>query len=140
MNPIDQMYQENILEHYKTPKNFGIIDNASVKHHEKNPLCGDELSIYLAIDEENKIVDVKFDGQGCAISVASASMLTDEIKGKTLGEVKKIGKEKVFDLIGVPLSAVRIKCALLSWDTLKNSINIYEKYIDKKGISKNYER
>lgn len=125
------MYQENILDHYKNPRNKGKIENPSVQHHEKNPLCGDELSIYLIIEDKN-IVDVKFDGHGCAISQASASLLSEEIKGKSLEELNKFDKQKVFDMLGIPLSAVRIKCALLSLDTLKNSILIYEKYVIKK--------
>jgi|TARA_Y100000310_G_scaffold22935_2_gene21947 nitrogen fixation NifU-like protein len=131
MDDIDRMYQENILDHYKNPRNKGKIENPSVQHHEKNPLCGDELSIYLIIEDKN-IVDVKFDGHGCAISQASASLLSEEIKGKSLEELNKFDKQKVFDMLGIPLSAVRIKCALLSLDTLKNSILIYEKYVIKK--------
>ncbi len=128
------MYQEQILDHYKSPRNFGTLKNPSVHHHEKNPLCGDELDLYLVIDENKKIADVKINGHGCAISQASASMLSDEIKGKTLDELKKMTKENILELLGIPLSPVRLKCALLSLDTLKNSILIYEKYIKKSGV------
>ena len=123
------MYQENILEHYKAPHNHGRIENASVHHHEYNPLCGDEIDLYIVI-ENNIIKDVKFYGRGCAISQSSASMLTDRINGKKLGEIKKITKEEILEMIGIPLSAVRLKCALLSLDTLKNSIKIYEGYVN----------
>ena len=125
------MYQENILDHYKSPRNFGTISNASVHHQEYNPLCGDELDMYLIIDENKKIVDIKINPHGCAISVASASMLSEDIKGKNIEEVKAMTKEKILEMLGIPISPVRLKCALLSLDTFKNSILIFEKYIRK---------
>lgn len=131
MDSIDAMYQENILDHYKNPRNFGKIENASVRHHESNPLCGDELDLFLVIDKNRKVADVRFNGRGCAISQASASMLTEQIKGKSIDELKKMTKENILEMLGIPLSPVRLKCALLSLDTLKNSILIYEKYIKK---------
>jgi len=131
MEMIELMYQENILDHYKSPRNFGKMENATVHHHEKNPLCGDELDLYLVIDENKKIVDVKVYARGCAISVASASMLSDEIKGKTIDELGKMTKENILEMLGIPISPVRLKCALLSLDTLKNSILIFEKYLRK---------
>ena len=130
MDSTDLMYQENILDHYKNPRNFGTLKNASVHHHENNPLCGDELDLYLAVDN-HRVVDAKISGHGCAISVASASMLSEQIKGKSLAELKKLTKENILEMLGIPLSPVRLKCALLSLDTLKNSILIYEKYIKK---------
>ena len=131
METIEIMYQENILDHYKNPRNFGKIENASVHHHEYNPLCGDELDMFLVIDKNKKIADVKVNPHGCAISVASASMLSEEIKGKNIDEVKSMTKEKILEMLGIPISPVRLKCALLSLDTLKNSILIFEKYITK---------
>ncbi|MBI1934824.1 SUF system NifU family Fe-S cluster assembly protein [Candidatus Woesearchaeota archaeon] len=128
---MEQMYQENILDHYKNPRNKGIIKNPSVHHHENNPLCGDELDLYLVIDN-HKVIDVKINGHGCAISQASASMLSEQIKGKALEDLKKLAKENILEMLGIPLSPVRLKCALLSLDTLKNSILIYEKYVNKK--------
>ena len=125
------MYQEQILDHFKSPRNFGKIENASVHHHEYNPLCGDELDFYLIIDKSKKIVDVKFSGHGCAISQASASMLTEQVKGKSIEEVEKLKKENILEMLGIPLSPVRLKCALLSLDTLKNSMLIFEKYVEK---------
>ena len=129
MEMIEMMYQENILDHYKSPRNFGKMENASVHHHEKNPLCGDELDMFLVIDENKKIVDIKVYPTGCAISVASASMLSDEVKGKNIEELKHMTKEQILEMLGIPISPVRLKCALLSLDTLKNSILIFEKYI-----------
>ena len=134
MDTIELMYQENILDHYKSPRNFGRIENASVHHQEYNPLCGDELNMFLVIDENKKIVDVKVNPHGCAISVASASMLSEEIKGKNIDELKNWTKEKILEMLGIPISPVRLKCALLSLDTLKNSILIFEKYV--KGAQK----
>ena len=133
MDDIDLMYQENILDHYKSPRNFGKIENASVHHHEYNPLCGDEIDLFLVIDKNKKVVDIKFQGHGCAISQASASMLSEEIKGKSLDELKKLTKENILEMLSIPISPVRLKCALLSLDTLKNSVVIFEKYVRKDG-------
>tara|TARA_Y100000310_G_C20685635_1_gene818757 strand:+ start:3104 stop:3514 length:411 start_codon:yes stop_codon:yes gene_type:complete len=128
MDDIEFMYQENILDHYKKPHNFGKIDSPTTHHREFNPLCGDEIELFLVIIN-NIVEDVKFHGQGCAISQASVSMLTDYIKGKPINQLKQLSKEEIFEMVGVELSPVRIKCALLGWDTMKNSILIYEKYI-----------
>ena len=127
------MYQENILDHYKSPRNFGKIENATVHHHEYNPLCGDDIDMFLVIDENKKVVDVKVYPRGCAISVASASMLSEQIKGKNIDELKNLTKEQILEMLGIPISPVRLKCALLSLDTLKNSILIFEKYVKKNG-------
>ena len=134
MDDIDLIYQENILDHYKNPRNFGRIENASVHHHERNPLCGDELDIFLVIDKNKKVADVKFNGHGCAISQASASLLTEEIKGRNIDELSSMTKENILKMLGIPISPVRLKCALLSLDTLKNGILIFEKYINQKDL------
>src|SRR3989338_6360228 len=131
---IEQMYQEQILDHYKNPRNFGRIDDATVHHHEKNPLCGDELDAYLLIDKDKNIADVKIQAHGCAISTASASMLTEHVKGKPIEELKKMTKEDILEMLGIPISAARLKCALLSLDTFKNAITIFEKYIKEPGV------
>ena len=125
------MYQENILDHYKNPRNHGKIENASVHHHEKNPLCGDEISFYLIIDENKVIKEAKFSGHGCAISQASASMLSETLVGKKLEEIEKLTKESILEMLGIPISPVRLKCAILSLDTAKNAALIYEKYVNK---------
>lgn len=134
MEEIDQIYQENILDHYKNPRNFGKIMNATVHHHEKNPLCGDELDVYFLIDDDRNIADVKIYGNGCAISQASASMLTDKVKGKNIDVIKNLKKEEILEMLGIPISAARLKCALLSMDTFKNAIVIFEKYIRETGV------
>jgi nitrogen fixation NifU-like protein len=116
----DDMYREVILDHSKHPHNFGTLAAASVSHEEHNPLCGDKVRIDLDI-RDGVIADVAFSGRGCAISQASASLLTDELRGKTVEEAKAISKEDLLDLIGIPLAKnpVRLKCALLSLKTLK---------------------
>ncbi len=134
MKEIEQMYQEQILDHYKNPRNAGRIMNATVHHHEKNPLCGDELDVYILIDDDKNIADVKIQAHGCAISTASASMMTDKVKGKNIEEIRKMKKNDVLEMLGIPISAARLKCALLSMDTFKNAIVIFEKYIKEPGI------
>jgi len=128
------MYQEQILDHYKNPRNFGKIMNATVHHHEYNPLCGDEIEVYFLIDSDRNIADVKIYGKGCAISQASASMLTEKVKGKNIAMIKKLTKEDILEMLGIPISAVRLKCALLSMDTFKNAIVIFEKYVKETSV------
>lgn len=128
------MYQEQILDHYKNPRNFGKIMNATIHHHEKNPLCGDELDVYFLIDDGRNIADVKIYGRGCAISQASASMLTEKVKGKSIDEIKKLKKDDILEMLGIPISAARLKCALLSFDTFKNAILIFEKYVKNHNL------
>jgi nitrogen fixation protein NifU and related proteins len=115
---VDDLYRENILDHYRHPRNYGEIEQATIVQHEHNPLCGDQLSIYLLVENE-RIVDVKFKGKGCAISQASASMLSEELTGKSVDEAKAFDKQTILDLLGIPIGPVRLKCALLSLKTLK---------------------
>ena len=115
------LYAEEILDHYKHPRHFGHLDHPSVSFHDTNPFCGDEITLELKI-EDNKIVDVGFTGQGCAISRAAASMISEEVVGKSLDELKKWGKEDVLDLLGIEIGPVRIKCALLPLKALKAAI------------------
>ena len=116
---MDDMYREVILDHYKNPCNFGTLDPADISYEDDNPLCGDKIRIDLRLDENNRIKEAAFSGHGCAISQASASMLTEEILGKTLDEVKQFGKEQILELLGIELGPVRLKCALLSLKVLK---------------------
>ncbi|MBM7843718.1 MULTISPECIES: Fe-S cluster assembly sulfur transfer protein SufU [Herpetosiphon] len=115
---MDDLYRENILDHYRHPRNYGELEQATIVQHEHNPLCGDQLSIYLLVENE-RIVDVKFKGKGCAISQASASMLSEELTGKSVDEAKAFDKQTILDLLGIPIGPVRLKCALLSLKTLK---------------------
>ncbi|MGH7903954.1 MAG: Fe-S cluster assembly sulfur transfer protein SufU [Candidatus Dormibacteraceae bacterium] len=114
----DQFYREYILDHYKNPRNFGRIEAPDVSHEEVNPLCGDVVGIDLRLTGGG-IEDVKFHGRGCAISQASASLLTERIKGMTLEEAKRVDKEDVLEELGIEISAARLKCALLPLKVLK---------------------
>lgn len=113
------MYRENILDHGKNPRNQGVLDPADIDFEGHNPLCGDRLRLTLRVDANGRITAVGWDGEGCAISQASASMLGEMIVGMTLDEVKQIDKQVIFDLLGIPLSMSRVKCALLSLKVLK---------------------
>ncbi len=119
-----EMYQETILDHYKYPRNFGVIDKASIKSKESNISCGDEVEMFLNINK-NKINEVKFKGKGCAISLASTSILTESIKGKNINEIKKMDSDDLFKLINVQISPSRIRCALLGFSALKLGVNNY---------------
>jgi nitrogen fixation NifU-like protein len=121
------MYREHILDHYKHPRNFGVLDPASVDHEANNPLCGDEIRLTFNVDADDKIADVKFSGRGCAISQASASLLTSRIKGKPLAEIKTIDRDQIVQMLGIPISPVRLKCALLSLAVLREGIEMWEK-------------
>lgn len=112
------IYQEELLDHYENPSNYGELPNPDISHEEDNPLCGDRIRIDLIV-EDDTITEVRFSGHGCTISQAAASMLTEEIEGKTLAEVKQISKDDILDMIGIPLGPVRIKCALLALKVLK---------------------
>jgi len=109
---------ENILDHYENPRNKGRLEHPDISHEEDNPVCGDRIHIDLKVDD-GIISDVRFDGRGCSISQAAASMLTEEIKGKTLDEVKHFDKAQILELLGIPIGPVRMKCALLSLKVLK---------------------
>lgn len=117
---MDDFYREEILEHYTHPHHYGTLDNADISHEEDNPLCGDRIrfDIKLAQDGET-IEDVRFSAVGCAISKASASMLSDLLVGKTLDEIKDLTKEEVVDELGIDLGPVRLKCALLPLKVVK---------------------
>lgn len=115
----DDIYREIILDHYRNPRNKGKLPDADVSIHDSNPLCGDEIDIHLKVDGD-KIKDVKFEGRGCAISQASASMLTEMVIGKPLTSIKDLSKEDILETIGLTsLGPARIKCALLSLKVLK---------------------
>jgi len=119
------MYRENIIDHYKNPHNKGQIENPDVEFTENNPLCGDVITINLKL-EDKKIEDIKFSGQGCAISQSAMSMLTDEIKGKTLEHAKNFKREDVIDMLGIEIGPVRTKCAVLGLVAVKEGIKEFE--------------
>ena len=116
------LYQAQIIEHYKHPKNRGVLEPATHAGSESNPLCGDSISLTLRVDGSDRVEDVRFDGEGCAVSMASASILTEQVKGKTLAEVRALDREAVLKNLGVPLSAVREQCALLSLHVLRRAL------------------
>jgi nitrogen fixation protein NifU and related proteins len=118
---MDDLYREHILDHYKNPRNYGDLPEATHHYHDTNPLCGDEITMFLKVGEDGRIDDVHFTGRGCAISQASASLLTEEIRGKTLDEAKAIDREHVLANLGITISPARVKCALLSLKTLKGA-------------------
>jgi nitrogen fixation protein NifU and related proteins len=127
---MDDFYRDEILEHYRHPHNKGRLDSPDVTYEDHNPFCGDTIGIDLLV-KDNQVVDAHFWGQGCAISQASASMLTDQIKGMTLDEVKALGKTDVLDLLGIPIGPVRMKCALLSLKVLKAGVWGIDKWPDE---------
>ena len=117
---MDDFYREYILDHYKNPHNFGELADATHSYHDLNPLCGDEITMYLKVADD-RVEDVRFTGKGCAISQASASILTDELRGKTLDELRAIDRDHVVENLGITLSPARLRCALLSLKVLKGS-------------------
>jgi nitrogen fixation NifU-like protein len=114
----DQFYREYILDHYKNPRNFGRLEHPDISHEEDNPLCGDVIGMDFKVTN-GVIEDVRFHGRGCAISQASASLLTERLKGLSLADARKIGKDDVLGELGIQISPARIKCALLSLKVLK---------------------
>jgi nitrogen fixation protein NifU and related proteins len=124
VSEFDQMYREVILDHYKNPRGHGTLTDADAEAEGQNPLCGDEVSIYVAFGEDGDTIDeVKFSGRGCAISQAATSMLTEMVKGKSATTVASLDKQDLLDEIGIPLTPVRLKCALLGLTTLKVALH-----------------
>jgi nitrogen fixation protein NifU and related proteins len=117
------MYQEVILQHYRTPKNFGPLEGATRVGEESNPLCGDHITLRLKVAPSGTIDAVRFEGDGCAISVASTSLLTEGLAGKSLEEAGKITRDEVLQKLGIPLSPVRVKCALTGFVALGKALH-----------------
>jgi nitrogen fixation NifU-like protein len=124
MSEFDQLYREVILDHYKNPRGHGLIEDADAEAEGQNPLCGDEVSIYVAFGEDGDTIDeVKFSGRGCAISQAATSMLTELVQGRSAQEVATLPRDELLDEIGIPLTPVRLKCALLGLGVLKVALH-----------------
>jgi nitrogen fixation protein NifU and related proteins len=119
---MDDFYRENILDHYKNPRNAGHLEAPTATAEGVNPLCGDELSIELQVDD-GIVTDVRYNGRGCAISQAAASILSDTIKGRRVGDLAGVGKDDVLEELGIPLTPIRLKCAMLSVGVLKVALN-----------------
>lgn len=116
---MDDLYRDLILDHYKNPRHKGTLDPHDFSFEDENPLCGDKIRIDVRLDENRRVAEVAFNGRGCAISQASASMLTESIVGKSLDEVKQLSKNDILEMLGIELGPVRLKCALLSLKVLK---------------------
>jgi len=123
MSEFEQLYRELILDHYKNPRNHGLLDHPDALAEGQNPLCGDEVTVSVRLGEGGVIEDVGFEGRGCAISQAATSMLTDLVKGRTAAEVAAMPKEELLDEVGIPLTPVRLKCAILGLGVLKVALH-----------------
>jgi len=119
---MDDLYREIIIDHYKNPLHKGRLDKSDFSFEDENPLCGDHIQIELKIDESQKVVEAKFDGHGCAISISAADLLMDSIIGKSIEDLKRLKNQDILDLLGIELSPVRLKCALLSLKVLKAAV------------------
>jgi len=120
----EDLYREVILDHYKNPRGHGVIEDADASAEGLNPLCGDEISIYVQFAEDGETVEeVKFSGRGCAISQAATSMLSDLVKGRTAEDVAAMPKQELLDELGIPLTPVRLKCAILGLGVLKLALH-----------------
>jgi nitrogen fixation protein NifU and related proteins len=119
---MDDLYRDEILDHYRNPHNFGTLDEPDAVSEGANPLCGDRITMMLGIGANGTVEQVAFTGRGCAISQASASMLTDEIKGRQLADVAKLGQQDVLDNLSIEISPARMKCAMLSLETLQQAL------------------
>lgn len=117
---MSDIYMEHILDHFKNPRNYGKIDDYDAFFEGGNPTCGDMIRIYVKLDDSKEVIeDIKFEGKGCAISQASASILTELVKGKDMEFVKNLTKEDIINELGIDLSPTRLKCAILSLETLR---------------------
>ncbi len=123
---MEDLYRENLLDHYENPRHHGTLEHADISHEESNPLCGDRIRIDVKLSEDgSRIAEIAFSGDGCIISQASASMLMDEVDCKPIGEVQKLERQDVLDMVGAPLTAARVKCAMLGLKVLKAGLYQY---------------
>jgi nitrogen fixation NifU-like protein len=118
---MDELYRDYILEHYKDPHNYGTLEKHDLEFHDHNPLCGDELGVHIVVGDDGRIADLRFHGQGCAISQAAASITSDELIGMPVEEVRKLGAQWVIEQLGIEISPTRRKCALLSLKVMRGA-------------------
>jgi nitrogen fixation protein NifU and related proteins len=124
MSEMEQMYREVILDHYKSPRGHGLIENADAQAEGQNPLCGDEVTISVKFAADGETIEsIGFEGRGCAISQAATSMLTELVQGRTASEVAALPKEDLLEEIGIPLTPIRLKCAILGLGVLKVALH-----------------
>ena len=118
---MDELYRDNILDHYKNPRNFGELESRDLEFHDHNPLCGDELGVHLVVDGGGRIAELRFHGQGCAISQAAASITSEELIGMRVEEIPELTADWVIDQLGIDISPTRRKCALLSLKVMRGA-------------------
>jgi nitrogen fixation protein NifU and related proteins len=118
---MDDLYRENILDHYKRPRNFGRPSEFDLEFEDTNPFCGDEQHVFITLGDDDRVAAVAFEGKGCAISTAATSMLTEELEGKTREELLRLPRDFVLDLLGIEISATRMKCAMLGLKVVKSA-------------------
>jgi len=131
------MYRQQILDHYKNPRNYGEIEEATFTHVGENPMCGDEITMDVVLEDDGETIEaVAFRGDGCAISQASASMLTSKLRGKTLDELDEMGRDDVIDMLGVDISPMRVKCAVLAEKVAQDGAAIYRGDVEDVDITR----
>jgi nitrogen fixation protein NifU and related proteins len=118
---MDELYRDQILEHYKRPHNFGLVEDPDLEFEDTNPFCGDEQHVTIKLDGDEKVAEVAFEGKGCAISTAATSLLTDELVGMSREELLRLPKKFVLELLGIDISATRMKCAMLGLKIIKSA-------------------
>jgi len=123
---MSDLYRENILDHYGNPRNEGMLEDADISHERQNPVCGDVVRLDIKL-EDGKVKEARFRGQGCVISMASASMFTEKIKGKTISELQELDEEDIFDMLGIELGPSRFHCGVLPLRVLEEALAESEK-------------